>query len=437
VLQQTLSVSVAAALASTALASTALVSAGTTAAVGATATAASTARAAPARHVGYRQWANAPALRRGAEAGVAVTPRGLRIANPVGRTSYRDPETGHAARYQYGRWTSPWVRPGFRLTEAVASWDATTPRGTWISVQMRGRTPAGRRSSWDSLGNWASHERRFHRRTRGRQTDDVTEVAADTLRTRAGATLARWQLRVTLLRRAGSGKTPRVEGVGAMVSRLPGGGAPTTRTTMRRTQVLAVPRRSQMIHRGHYPQWGGGGQAWCSPTSTTMLLRYWDRGPGPRAHSWVPSGHPNPDVDHAARSVYDYGYNGAGNWAFNTAYANRYGMDSFVTRLRSLREAERFIKAGIPLVASIRFGSGQLDGAPISSTAGHLVVIRGFTGNGRVVVNDPAARHNRGVRRVYRRGQFADAWVGGSGGLVYVIRPQGRDLPGRTAEANW
>ena len=83
----------------------------------------------------------------------------------------------------------------------------------------------------------------------------------------------------------------------------------------------------------------------------------------------------DPWVDHVARVVYDYGYEGAGNWAFNTAYAAILTGNAFVTRLASLREAERFIRAGIPLAASISFGRGQLSGAPISSTAGHLVVI--------------------------------------------------------------
>ena len=71
-----------------------------------------------------------------------------------------------------------------------------------------------------------------------------------------------------------------------------------------------------------------------------------------------------------ARSVYDHGYRGAGNWSFNTAYAATRTGEAFVTRLRDLRDAERFIAAGIPLAASITFGSGQLSGAPISSTAG-------------------------------------------------------------------
>ena len=134
-----------------------------------------------------------------------------------------------------------------------------------------------------------------------------------------------------------------------------------------------------MTHTGHYPRWGGGGQAWCSPTSTSMVLAYYDALPGPKPYAWVGRRHPAPWVDHAARMTYDYDYDGAGNWPFNTAYAARLAGKAFVTRLRSLREAERFIVAGIPVVASISFGRGELDGAPISATNGHLLVIVGFT----------------------------------------------------------
>jgi hypothetical protein len=72
-------------------------------------------------------------------------------------------------------------------------------------------------------------------------------------------------------------------------------------------------------------------------------------------------------------------------------------------------------------VASISFGAGELDGAPISSTNGHLLVIVGFTRSGDVVVNDPAAQRRSGVRRTYDRGQFEDAWLPTSGGVVYVL----------------
>ena len=135
--------------------------------------------------------------------------------------------------------------------------------------------------------------------------------------------------------------------------------------------------------------------------------------------------------------TYDYAYRGTGNWPFNTAYASTYVRSAFVTRLRSLREAERFIKARIPLVAPVAFGRGELSGAPISSTNGHLMVIVGFTSAGNVVVNDPAAPKNTSVRRVYKRGQFENAWLPASGGLVYVLRTAAQDLPERSAHLNW
>jgi hypothetical protein len=151
--------------------------------------------------------------------------------------------------------------------------------------------------------------------------------------------------------------------------------------------------------------------------------------PKASAYAWVGSKHTDPWVDHAARMTYDHDYDGTGNWPFNTAYAAPLAGKAFVTRLRSLREAERFIKAGIPLVASVTFGKGELDGAPISSTNGHLMVIAGFTRSGDVVVNDPASSTRSGVRRTYDRAQFEQAWLPTSGGLVYVIRDAKHPLP--------
>lgn len=186
-----------------------------------------------------------------------------------------------------------------------------------------------------------------------------------------------------------------------------------------------------MIHQGEFKQWGGGGEAWCSPTSTAMVLRYFKASPEPAEYTW--SKYPDSFVDHAARYTYDHRYEGTGNWPFNTAYAAQQGMDAFVTRLSHLGDAEAFIKAGIPLVASIAFAKGKLTGAPISSTPGHLLVITGFAKDGRVIVNDPAASQNSTVRRVYSRSQFEKAWLGGSGGIVYVIRPTDKRLPADTS----
>lgn len=246
---------------------------------------------------------------------------------------------------------------------------------------------------------------------------------------------------MTLLRRAGSSESPSLSRLSAIASSLANqkGSFPST-TTMSGTAIdLGVPQYSQEIHHGEYPQYDNGGEAWCSPTSTAMVVGYWDAmfpglgyAPSSAETAWV--GFPDPWVDYTARYVYDYHYNGAGNWPFNTAYAAGRGLVGDVTQLHNLREAEPFIRAGIPLVASIAFTSNKLDGADIKSTSGHLAVIEGFSADGsKVIVNDPASPTDADVKHVYDREQFERAWIPASGGIVYVIRPAGWATPPLTA----
>jgi hypothetical protein len=61
------------------------------------------------------------------------------------------------------------------------------------------------------------------------------------------------------------------------------------------------------------------------------------------------------------------------------------------------------------------------------------VVVRGFSEAGDVVTNDPGAPTDRSVRRTYDRGEFERAWLGGSGGTVYVIHRDDQPLPDRGA----
>ncbi len=389
----------------------------------------------PAKLIDLTRWRGA-GLAKGSLSHTKRGQGGVVIGAHPARVTYKDPY-GQAGRraYDRGRWTSPWVRPGSGFTQLIASYNASTPVGTFIEVSARARSTAGRHGSWDSLGRWAGHDRGFHRMTLGRQADDVARVAVDTMVAKTGTRLARWQLRLSLFRRSGTTETPVVSMIGAVASRLPSR-SPTSGPGSGAGHSLLVPRYSQEIHRGEYPQYDGGGEAWCSPTSTSMVLGYWDRLPSPRQYAWVDPSYEDPWVDDAARDTYAHGYDGTGDWPYNTAYAGRFGLDSFVTRLRSLREAEQFIKAGIPLVASISFGPGELDGAPIRSTNGHLLVIRGFTADGRVVVNDPAAASSRGVRRVYKRGQFENAWSD-NGGVVYVMHPSSTPLPQPRRHSNW
>ncbi len=161
-----------------------------------------------------------------------------------------------------------------------------------------------------------------------------------------------------------------------------------------------------------------------------MVLATWGLGPTPEDYAWVDPDYRDPFVDHAARHVFDRAYGGAGNWSFNTAYAALHGTEAFVTRLHSLVEAELFVAAGVPLVASVAFEAEELPDAGYG-TSGHLLVVTGFDARGDVVVNDPASHEiasNDAVRVVYPRRAFEQAWMR-SGGLVYVIHPVDVPLP--------
>ena len=381
------------------------------------------------QHTFHRVTTNAT-FRDGRSEGVRIAAGSVTIRKPVGRLGYA------GRQWSWSRWTSGWIRPGHSFTELIPSWNVVTPNSTMVQVQARARSAAGKVSGFKVMGSWATRDAGFRRTSGASQRDAVAWANTDTLTATSGVRLTGFQLRVLILRRPAASATPTIRSLQAVASR-PAASLPATSKPALRGKALNVPRYSQMTHRGQYPQYGGGGEAWCSPTALSMLLGYYRALPSKATYAWVNKKYADPWVDHVARVVYDYGYQGAGNWAFNTAYAANRIEGAFVTRLRNLREAERFIRAGIPLAASISFSRGQLSGAPISSTAGHLVVIAGFTRAGKVVVNDPAAPRNSTVRRVYDRGQFERAWLRKSSGTVYVVRDAAHPLPSRGSNRNW
>ena len=388
------------------------------------------------RDIVYRRWTTPADFAAGTSVGVTVTDDALTIAGPVGQLTYADPYKGTTATYEYATWTSPWVYPGFAATEVVPSWTADTPGGTWIQVEARGVTALGTTTRWYNLGRWAADDAQIFRTSQRAQRDEDGSVAVDTFVAAEGRGWTAYELRVTLLRPVGTAQSPAVRSVGAMASRLPEKDKPVpTAPQAARGVVLDVPRYSQEAHKGHYPQWDNGGEAWCSPTSTSMVLSYWGTGPTPEEYAWVePS--PDPWVDYAARHTYDYSYAGCGNWPFNTAYAGRWGLEAFVTRLRSLNEAELFIAAGIPLVVSASFTKNQIPGLTYG-TGGHLMCLVGFTADGQPVMNDPFSPTNEDVRKTVGRAEFEAAWLTTSRGIVYVIHPPSVALPDAPRQANW
>ncbi|MFD5766666.1 peptidase C39 family protein [Streptomyces sp. NPDC127049] len=395
--------------------------------------------AAPAT-VANRFWSTFTDWRSGAAEGtraVAGSRPGLVLDAPLGVTDYTDPHTGLTSSWEYARWTSPAHTPAVPATEVIASWNARTPAGTWLQVELAGRYADGTATPWFVMGRWASGDTDIRRTSVDGQTDGRSSVWTDTLAVddpASGLRLVAYRLRLTLHRRPGSTLTPTVWRLGAMASDVP------DRFTVPASvpglaRELAVPRYSQNTHVGQYPEYDNGGEAWCSPTSSQMILEYWGRRPSAAELAWVNPDYADPQVCHAARYTYDHQYEGCGNWPFNAAYAAGYpSMNAVVTRLRSLTDLETLIRAGIPAMTSQSFRAEELTGAGYG-TSGHLMTVIGFTAAGDVIANDPASPTNEAVRRVYRRREWENIWLrtkrydangkvrGGTGGICYIFWP--------------
>ena len=162
-------------------------------------------------------------------------------------------------------------------------------------------------------------------------------------------------------------------------------------------KVLDVPPRSQTVE-----QKDPG--SICSPTSLSMVLEY--------------DGFKKTTRE-VADGVYDHAEKIYGNWPFNTAYAHRIsGFETYVVSAAGIEELEAEIAAGRPAVTSHQWKRGELTDSSIAATAGHLIAVVGFTADGDVVVNDPAAKPGA-VRRTYNRGEFFKTWVTG---IMYVVK---------------
>jgi hypothetical protein len=344
----------------------------------------------------------------------------------------------------YGSWTSPSYQTGFGITELVASWQASTPRDSWVATQLS--VQVGHRwSPWFTMGRWAFTDAAIRRTSVPDQNNDFGYISIDTYFAHSGDHAAAYRLRQQLY--GSSTARPTVREVAAVALDPQRPTYHVSDTTMQRTVDLPVPQYSQETHHGEYARFGGGGEAWCSPTSTEMIVEYWGKGPSQHDIDSLPPNKPFDDhgrkdgsVDWAAIHTYDRNYDGTGNWPFNAAYAAHYGLDGTVRQYDTLQSLEYWVRRGVPSVVSIAWNNRahnphlHLDGADITSTGGHLIVVRGFTRSGDVIANDPASPNNKAVRHVYRRDQFEFLWLHASAGVVYLIKPY--DIAGKTGRTS-
>jgi hypothetical protein len=316
--------------------------------------------------------------------GVDVSAEGLRL----GKTG-----SGFAGTAQYVSAVRETAAP---FDNAVLSWNAETPAGTSLRFELRVRAGANW-SGWFTMGEWGANGGR----SVAGQSEPIGGVDVDTLVLKTPASAM--QYRVTLSTTSTS-NSPLVRQVAVTFANMSKGlTGPALPKGVASGRDLDVPKHSQLEEAASVRS------EICSATSLAMVLQYWG-------------------VDRTVADVYkgvrDQTEGIYGNWPLNVAYAAANGMEGRVERFYGVEQLEREIAAGRPMIISISFKPGELDGSPITSTSGHLIVVRGFTSEGDVIVNDPIASNSQSVRLVYNREQLSRVWLR-SGGIAYVVAPRG------------
>jgi Peptidase_C39 like family len=258
----------------------------------------------------------------------------------------------------------------------VLSWNTHAPGGRLAFRLLRARTPAG---DWLDHSQWTAGGA-----TSLSPTHDGTNVEVD------------------VIRAAQPFDGIEVRAPGVYFELLAFSAPVRSRDSLpyaRDAMILDVPARSQYTEEPN-------ARGWCSPASLAMIHAY---------HGIDYS------VAQTAREVFDRAYNGTGNWVFNVAYSGRLGLRAAVAHLRNLEHAQRLIERNLPLAISYSWAPGELPGAPLERSDGHLAVLCGFTRDGDCALNDPAAPN---VRVVYPRGALERIWQRNEG-VAYVVAPAG------------
>jgi hypothetical protein len=143
----------------------------------------------------------------------------------------------------------------------------------------------------------------------------------------------------------------------------------------------------------------------CSPTSVAMVL--------------ASKGVDLPTAEVAA-ALHDPRHDIYGNWGRAVQGASTLGVRGYLTRISNWQQVRQHLFDLEPLVISIAYEDGELTGAPMDRTNGHLIVVCGLDGEGGVICRDPAADDAASVPRVYAADELERIWMGGNG-VAYVL----------------
>lgn len=313
--------------------------------------------------------------------------------------------------------SSGWVELGElsfpAFDRAVPSWNADCPEGTFVVVELAWKDESGSWSPYLEVARWGDEaftvnppkEERAKKAEGGRINEDTLELAK---------LAGRLKLRVQL-NSSRPDASPLLSLLGVATVRKDRQLVENNQPGPAWGKAIPAPPRSQGAERADISS------RICGPTSASMALAAF--------------GVALPTAE-VAGACYDRLNDIYGNWPFLAAgmsqllrragdrLPNRPGAvkayQSFVHYAPDWKDVEAEVLAGNVAIASIHYGPHELTASPTTASEGHLVLVRGFTRSGDVVVNDPAGRQPQMVLRTYQRSELHRARHGGP---VIVLRP--------------
>jgi hypothetical protein len=354
--------------------------------------------------------------------------RTLRVGNPPGMVDHldffetaADWERGHSERVELlhnapvrlrlndprgkypriGTWTSPEVPTEFPFTELIPSYNPHCPPDTGIRYDVRARDARSANwSPWFYLGSWG---RSYGKEERISTDPAFGNVDVETLLLRQPADA--YQVRLSFY------AFGLDEKVNPELRRLTVSYSGVVEDPARRDELIAHVTMPPDFARDIPVPFRAQGNAAkplrpeiCSPTSVSMVMQYLglDR-----------------TTEENALGIYDSENDMFGNWGRAVAWAGENGFDAWLTRFRNWNQVKQTLAQGQPIIASIRFKKGECPSFVFPQSAGHLIVIRGVTKDGDLIVNDPARLRGNGA--IYKADELAKAWIA-HGGVGYIIR---------------
>lgn len=254
----------------------------------------------------------------------------------------------------------------------VASWGALTSKEATAEIEVRVRVN-GKWSMFFSYGAWGLG---LENKPMATNTNDgMVKISTDEIIVMSGKTAEAIQYRVTLRRNETSIETPKLSFVALAIEYK-------NYEYKINTSILPdrVDREVPKLNQNVVPVIGN---SICSPTSSTMLLKY-------KGHDF--SKYDEYENRYIANLARDYGNEIFGNWVYCTVIMTSFGERAYVMRMYSLDELKEHLANVGPVALSVKGKMDAYNTDKAYTTNGHLLVCQGYyekDGQTIFVCNDP------------------------------------------------